>query len=97
MTQTPPGLIVSPVVQLQNAAGLHLRNATLIVQLAEKARAGVYLIHNSRSADAGSVIDMLTMGCGCGTRIQFGVEDPADTEIMEKILILVKNGFKRRV
>ena len=44
-------------------------------------------------ADASSIIDILTLACGKGTKITIIIEDWADINILDAIVDLVDSGF----
>lgn len=78
---------------LLNALGLHARSAAMIAQVAQNARAAVWVKHGDMQADAASVIDILTLACPMGETLEFIIEDPDDCDILKDLLDLVNNGF----
>jgi phosphocarrier protein len=85
--------MLSQDVTIVNELGLHARSAAKIAQLAQEARAGVWIKKGDETADATSIIDILTFACARGSRLTVCVEDPQDRPILERIVILVENGF----
>ena len=77
-----------------NELGLHARTAGLIARIAAKARDTVWISRDENSADAGSIIDMLTLECAKGTRVKISTTDPADIELVDRIAQLINSGFK---
>ena len=76
-----------------NALGLHARSAAKVAKLAGEATAGVWLHKNGDTADATSLLDILTLACPKGTRITVSVDDDADLETLERITELIRSGF----
>jgi phosphotransferase system HPr (HPr) family protein len=76
-----------------NEFGLHARSAAKIAELANRSTAPVWLQKDEHKADASSVVDILTLACGKGTKISIRIENKSDLNILEAITELVKNGF----
>lgn len=81
-------------VTVINELGLHARPAAMIARLAMQAGSGVWLIKNGEEVDATSIIDILSLSGSRDSRITLKIEDPSDTEILEKISALFETGFK---
>ena len=80
-------------VTIDNELGLHARPAAMIAELASQAESNVWLIKNDQSVDASSIIDILSLACLQGSNITLQIEDPADTDILNKLLELFESGF----
>jgi phosphocarrier protein HPr len=78
---------------ITNELGLHARSAAKIVAATRAAKGGVWIEKDGERADATSVIDLLALSCGKGTRITLRIDNLSDSEIMDKIEELVNNGF----
>ncbi|MFW6011682.1 MAG: HPr family phosphocarrier protein [Desulfosalsimonas sp.] len=81
-------------VTVINELGLHARPAAMIARLAMQAEAGVWLIKNDEEVDATSIIDILSLSGSRDSRITLRIENPSDSEILEKISALFETGFK---
>jgi phosphocarrier protein HPr len=81
------------VATINNELGLHARSAAQIARIAGNSAANVWLKKNDRMADASSIIDILTLACGKGTKITIIIEDLADINILNAIVDLVDSGF----
>ncbi|MCF8112045.1 MAG: HPr family phosphocarrier protein [Desulfobacteraceae bacterium] len=81
-------------VTVINELGLHARPAAMIAKLAMRAESGVWLIKNGEEVDATSIIDILSLSGARDSRITLRIENPSDTEILEKISALFETGFK---
>jgi len=77
-----------------NELGLHARTAGLIARIAAQARDTVWIGRGNSTADAGSIIDMLTLECTKGTRVNISATDPADGALVDRIAQLINSGFK---
>lgn len=82
--------IALPIV---NDLGLHARSAAKLAQLAGEARGGIWISKQGSSADATSILDILTLACPKGSEIMVSIEDDLDTKILERIAALIRSGF----
>lgn len=87
------GQTKSRTATIKNELGLHARSAAQIANIASKAAANVWIMKDDESADASSIIDILTLVCEKGTKITIAVEDSADEDILNAIADLVDSGF----
>ena len=78
---------------LVNELGLHARSAAKIAALAREAEAGVWIEREGESADATSIIDILTLACTQGTTLTLRIENPSDLNILDRLVELVRSGF----
>lgn len=76
-----------------NELGLHARAAAKIAAIAGLARARVWISKDEHTVDAASIIDILTLAGTQGSRIVLRVEDPADMDVLNRIVALVNSGF----
>jgi phosphotransferase system HPr (HPr) family protein len=81
------------VTTIKNELGLHARSAAQIAHIAGNSAANVWLKKDDKRADASSIIDILTLACGKGTKITIIIEDWADINILNAIVALVDSGF----
>lgn len=81
------------VTTIKNDFGLHARSAAQIAQIAGNSAANVWLKKDDKTADASSIIDILTLACGKGTKITVIIENWADINILNAIVDLVDSGF----
>jgi phosphocarrier protein HPr len=80
-------------VIIVNDLGLHARSAAKIAKLANRSKASVWIQKGTAKADASSILDILTLECKKGSQIIIGIENDADSEILESIVELVEKGF----
>lgn len=57
-------------VEITNVLGLHLRAASRFVQLLQQFRAEVRVYCDGRAADGRSILDLMTLEAGRGTRLE---------------------------
>ncbi|PIE66661.1 MAG: HPr family phosphocarrier protein [Deltaproteobacteria bacterium] len=85
--------VYSVTLQIVNDLGLHARAAAKLAKLAAKANSGVWVMKNGNTADAKSMLDILTLVCPKGTEITVCVDDTSDLNTLERIEALVRSGF----
>jgi phosphocarrier protein len=91
MTNSAPKLTRQVIII--NELGLHARSAAKIAKLAGRSKAAVWIQKGSAKADASSILDILTLECEKGSKITVGIENKSDSDILEAIVELVKDGF----
>jgi phosphotransferase system HPr (HPr) family protein len=85
---------LSREVTVVNEFGLHARSAAKIARIALGARSGVWVVRGAERADASSTLDVLTLACPQGSRLELRIEDPADRPILDALVRLVESGFE---
>ena len=85
--------VLSREATIINEFGLHARSAAKIAELANRATASVWIVKGEQEADASSIMDILTLACEKGTKINIRIENQADFDILEAITELVEGGF----
>ncbi|MFH1985837.1 MAG: HPr family phosphocarrier protein [Pseudomonadota bacterium] len=90
---TAPTRTLSRTVTIVNALGLHARSAARVATIAGKASGSVWIESGKERVDASSIIDMLSLGCAQGTRVQVVIEATDDSGVLEDIVSLIQSGF----
>ena len=80
-------------VTIVNELGLHARSAAKLAKIAQKAKSSVWIKKNGQQVDAKSIIDILTLGCKKGSRIEVMVDDQNDIGVLDCIKVMVDSGF----
>lgn len=75
-----------------NRLGLHARAAARIASLAQQYQATITLEKNGMQADAGNILEILSLGCSPGSTVQVRVQGPEATAAMQAL----KDLFHRR-
>jgi phosphocarrier protein HPr len=88
-----PDATLTRRVVIINELGLHARSAAKIAKLAGGSKFAVWLKKGDAKADAASIVDILTLECEKGSKITIGIENKADSDILEAIVRLVEDGF----
>ncbi len=80
-------------VMIRNELGMHARSAAKIAKLVQDSKAHVWVKKGDETADASSIVDILTLACEKGTTITIMIEDPSDIDILNAVADLVESGF----
>lgn len=80
-------------IRIINQLGLHARAAGKLVRLASKFSSDVTLAVDGTTANARSILDLLTLGAGYGTFVDIRVEGSDEDAAIAEIEELFKNGF----
>jgi phosphocarrier protein len=78
---------------LTNKLGLHARPAVEFTKLASKFKSKITLLGNGKTADAKSILMVLTMGIRQGGQLTIIAEGPDESESIEALKTLVESGF----
>lgn len=76
-----------------NRLGLHARAAAKLVQLANQYQSQVFLSTDKMSANAKSILGVLTLAAGKDTSLVIEVDGPDEEEAMGQIQSLIENRF----
>lgn len=80
-------------VEIQNEEGLHLRPAVQFVDVANRFRAAITVSHGSVQADAKSMMEMMLLAAGCGSRLKIRAVGPDAKEAIAALEDLVAKNF----
>ncbi len=78
-------------ITIRNKLGLHARAAAKIVQTSTQFQSRISIIKNGREADAKSMLDILTLSCPQGTRIELCAEGKDAAEALAALTVLFDN------
>jgi phosphocarrier protein len=85
--------VVRKELTIRNKLGLHARAAAKIVQTSNQFQSRISIIKNGREADAKSMLDILTLSCPRGTRIELRAEGKDAAEALAALAVLFDNKF----
>lgn len=78
-------------ILLQNETGLHARPASEFVKLAKSFEAKITLVKGGKEYNGKSILNVLGMGAGKGTKIELRAEGEDEETALEKLSELVKS------
>ncbi len=76
-----------------NRLGLHARAAAKLVQLANQFKSQVFISTERMSANAKSILGVLTLAAAKDTPVTIEVDGPDEAEAMEKLEALIRGKF----
>ena len=84
-----------PVIDLiiNNEVGLHARPASIFVQTAARFSSDIVIRHGDNSANAKSILEVLTLGAHKGARILIKAEGDDAEEALQTLEELVLDNF----
>lgn len=81
-------------VLIVNKRGLHARAAAKFVGLARTFDAGIEVCRDEETVDGSSIMDLLMLGAGPGTRILLLASGREAAEAIKALKALVESGFE---
>ena len=85
--------VAEGTVEIKNKLGLHLRAATMLVKTAGKFSAAITLTRGKDHATARSVIALMTLGAGLGTRLNVKAEGADAEQALKAVEALFNDKF----
>ena len=80
-------------VESINRLGLHARAAAKLTQLAAKYQCEVSVARNGRKVNAKSIMGVMMLAAGKGSRIVLETDGPDETEALDAIVALIGDYF----
>ena len=79
--------------EIINKLGLHARAAAKLTQLAAKYQCDVSLARNGRKINAKSIMGVMMLAAGKGSRVTLETDGPDEEEAMNAIVALIGDYF----
>jgi phosphocarrier protein len=79
--------------EIINKLGLHARAAAKLTQLAAKYQCDVSLARNGRKVNAKSIMGVMMLAAGKGSRVTLETDGPDEEEAMNAIVALIGDCF----
>lgn len=80
-------------VRIENRLGLHLRAAKVLIEAIAPFKAEVTLRHGDRSANARSILSMVTLEAVAGTEIEVTATGPQAADALAAVAAAAANRF----
>jgi len=80
-------------IEIVNKLGLHARASAKLTQLAAKFDSDVQVMRNGRKVNAKSIMGVMMLAAGKGTKITLEIAGPDEEQAMEAICALVRDCF----
>jgi phosphocarrier protein HPr len=80
-------------IEIINKLGLHARASAKLTQLAAKYQCEVSLARNGRKVNAKSIMGVMMLAAGKGSRVMLETDGPDESEAMDAIVVLIGDYF----
>jgi phosphocarrier protein HPr len=80
-------------IEIVNKLGLHARASAKLTQLAAKFDSDVQVMRNGRRVNAKSIMGVMMLAAGKGSKITIETAGPDEEQAMEAICALVRDCF----
>ena len=80
-------------VEIVNKLGLHARASAKLTQLAAKFQSEVQISRNGRKVNAKSIMGVMMLAAGKGTKVTLETTGPDEAEAMEALVALINDCF----
>jgi phosphocarrier protein HPr len=80
-------------VEIVNKQGLNAPAAAKLTQLAAKYQCDVALVRSGRKVNAKSLMGVMMLAAGKGSRLKLEADGPDETEALDAIVALIGNYF----
>jgi phosphocarrier protein len=86
--------VIEREIEVVNRLGLHARAAAKLVHLAGRFRSDVELVTNGEEVDAKSILGILLLAAGQGTRLTVRCHGPDEAEAIDQVTQLFADKFE---
>jgi phosphocarrier protein HPr len=80
-------------IEIINKLGLHARAAAKLTQLATKFDSDVQVMRNGRKVNAKSIMGVMMLAAGKGSKITLEIAGPDEEQAMEALCALISDCF----
>jgi phosphocarrier protein len=80
-------------IEIINVLGLHARASAKLTQLAARYQCDVAMSRNNRKVNAKSIMGVMMLAAGKGTKVTVETDGPDEAEAMEAIVALINDYF----
>ena len=80
-------------VEIVNKLGLHARASAKLTQLAGKFTSEVQISRNGRKVNAKSIMGVMMLAAGKGTKVTIEVDGPDEDQAIEALCALISDCF----
>jgi phosphocarrier protein len=80
-------------VILKNETGLHARPASIFIKMASKYSSEIKVIKDNKEYNGKSIIGILSMGAGKGTKLIIKAEGKDEEQAIEALKALIEGDF----
>jgi len=85
--------MIMRTVQIVNRKGLHARASAKLAKLAADLPTTVTIEHESETADARSIMDLLCLGAAIGSSLTLSAQGDGAEQALDRVAALIMDGF----
>lgn len=85
--------MIQAILTITNSTGLHARPAAQLVQTAAGFQSEVKIHGKDKSANAKSILAVMSMGLSCGSQITIIADGSDEQQCIAALTELIKNNF----
>jgi len=85
--------MIEQELEIVNKLGLHARASAKLTQLAAKYESEVWMTRNKRRVNAKSIMGVMMLAAGKGTKVLLEVEGADEQACFDAIALLIENKF----
>ena len=85
--------MISKEFTINNKLGMHMRQATLLSQMAAKYQSNIIVKHNGKDFNAKSVMLLMTALIKCGSQIEVVCDGPDEEAALAEITAFIDSGM----
>lgn len=85
--------MIKKQIKIINKLGLHARAAAKVIDCAQRYQSKIHLNFQRKSADAKSILDVMTLGATCGTHIEILADGPDEKNALNALCDLINRRF----
>ena len=80
-------------VEITNKLGLHARASAKLVQMLQGFKSNAWLIHRGREINAKSIMGVMMLAAGKGSKVVIEIDGPDEGDAMDAIVSLIGDYF----
>ena len=80
-------------IEIINKLGLHARASAKLTQTAGRFQSDMFVIKGGRRVNAKSIMGVMMLAAGKGTKVQLEISGPDEGDAMEAVVSLVNDKF----
>jgi phosphocarrier protein len=85
--------MIQQEIEIINKLGLHARASAKLTQLAAKFRSEVWLTRNARRVNAKSIMGVMMLAAGKGSKVTLEAEGEDEKECVSALIQLIQDRF----
>jgi phosphocarrier protein len=85
--------VIKASIRINNKLGLHARASAKLTKLAASFRSEVFMSRNGRRVNAKSIMGVMMLAAGIGTKVEIEIEGEDERQAMDALVALIDDKF----